>query len=68
MFVGKSEEYQCPVIFPEEGDDVEQIIKACREEGAIFHEEGPSDELFVVQLRPNIGPELWTERALRESR
>lgn len=67
MTIGYSEQYKTPAIFPDGGETADQIIQMCRSEGAIFYEDGPDDECFVVALRPKIGPELFTEGALRRS-
>lgn len=45
----------------------EIIIEACREVGAVYMK-GPDDELlYVVQLREDVGPELWTTESLTRS-
>jgi len=67
MFVGRSTQYKCPAVFPEPGETADDIIRGCRKYGAIFREDGPDDECFVVAMRPNIGAELYTEAALRRS-
>lgn len=63
-----SEQYGVPCVVALQNEGADTIIKYAREIGAIFHEEGPDDECFVVWLRKDIGPELWTERSLRGSR
>jgi hypothetical protein len=65
MKVLYSDQYGTPAILPE-GLTADEVIAACRENGAIFYED--SDECFVVILRPNVGAEIWTENALRKSR
>jgi len=55
----------CVVVFP--SDTAQQIIDHCRAVGAIYREDGPEDECFVVVLRHDIGPELYTEEAVRRS-
>jgi hypothetical protein len=62
-----SAQYGCPAVVARQGMTADDIIKACRDIGAIFHEDGPDDECFVVEVRSEVGPELWTERALRGS-
>ena len=62
-----SRQYQCPSVIPDGAATYEDIVEACRDQGAIYYEDGPEDECFVVTLRPNIGPELWTPRALKNS-
>jgi hypothetical protein len=65
--IGYSDQYKTPVVFPDGGETADDIIRLCRSSGAIFHEDGPDDECFVVALRPKSGPELWTEISLRKS-
>lgn len=69
MRTGHSAQYDKPALIVEDGDDltVQQIMDRCREIGAVYYEDGPEDECFVVTLRPNVGPELWTPRALTRS-
>ena len=57
-------QYGKPCVWPEPGDTAHDLMAKCREVGAIYHEDGPDDECFVVALRPTIGAELWTEAAL----
>lgn len=45
----------------------DELIEECRLVGAIFYEDGPDDECFVVDFDRGVGPELYTERALRGS-
>lgn len=45
----------------------DDLITECRKVGAIFCEDGPTDECFVVDLGRGVGPEIWTENALRRS-
>lgn len=54
---------QCVVAYFDEGD-ADKIIKHCRHMGAIAKE--GADEAFVVVLRPDVGPELYSEEAIRE--
>lgn len=62
-----SEQYGCPcvVVFP--NDCADTVIAHCRHMGAIYREDGPDDECFCVVLRFDVGPELYTESALRRS-
>lgn len=55
----------CVVAFPQ--DSAERIIEHCRRMGAIWTQD-PDGEQFCVVLRFDVGPELWTESALRKSR
>ena len=69
MKAGHSFQYGTPcVIYNDPTETADDVIETCREIGAIFHEEGPDDECFVVELRRDIGPELWTEGALRRNK
>jgi hypothetical protein len=61
-----SEQYCCPCIVPPQEYDAQQIIQACVEAEATFQEE-PGEPSYVVQLRDEIGPELWTAEALRRT-
>lgn len=69
MHTDWSDQYQKPcIILPEgHGCSADEVIKHARHMGAIDREDGPDDECFVVELRADIGPELWTEEALRRS-
>lgn len=57
----------CLVLAQGEALEPDIIIEECRELGAIFYEDGPDDECFVVDIGRGVGPELWTENALRRS-
>lgn len=61
-----SDQYEKPCVIPF-GDSADKVIEHCRKMGAIYYEDGPDDECFVVVLRRDIGPELWTEDTLRRS-
>lgn len=63
-----SEQYGKPCVVALQNESADMIIKYARKIGAIYHEDGPDDECFVVWLRKEIGPELWTEQSLRGSR
>lgn len=60
-----AEQYDIPCIEIRKGKPtVQQVIDACIHEGAIRTVDGQE---FCCDLRPGIGPELWTEEALRRS-
>jgi hypothetical protein len=60
-----SVQYGVPCVVAEAGDTADDILEWCSEEGAVL-DHGDGDE-FVVELRPDIGPELYTEAAIRRS-
>ena len=64
-----SYQYATPCIALEEGEQIsaDDLMEECREAGAIYYEEGPDDECFVVDIGRGVGAELWTERALKGS-
>lgn len=59
-----SKQYLKPCVVAEAGDTAQTIIDACRDACAIFREDG--EECFIVSIR-TVGPELYTEDALRGS-
>lgn len=60
-----SEQYGCPCVVAFPRDTADKIIAHCRFMGATRRDDG--EECFVVALRHDVGPELWTEVALRGS-
>lgn len=62
-----SSQFQRVSAIPLPGETPERLMARCRKIGATFFEDGPDDECFVVTLRPDVGPEVWTPRALGES-
>lgn len=60
-----SDQYQKPCVVAHPADNADSIIAKCRKVGAVVNDDG---EEFVVELRPDIGPELWTENALRRAK
>jgi hypothetical protein len=62
-----SPQYRVPCVVALWRNSADDVIDHCRDMGAIFHEDGADDECFVVVLRRDVGPELWTEQALRRS-
>jgi hypothetical protein len=57
-------QYACPAVVVQEGDDADAVVAFARELGAVSFLEG--DESLVVELR-DVGPELYSEDALRRS-
>lgn len=57
-------QYAVPAVVVEAGDDADRVVAYARELGAVSYAEG--DEALVIDLR-GVGPELYTERALRRS-
>lgn len=67
MRLTESNQYNCNCVLVELGDnDPDTIIEFAEEHGAIYYDE-PDSKNYVATLRSNVGPELWTERALRKS-
>lgn len=64
MHVKFASQYNINCIVPEPDDTVDEIVQACRDDEAIRTVDG---EEFCVELRPEVGPELWTEDSLRRS-
>lgn len=62
-----STQYETAAIVPSDPFSPDDLMDECRRVGAIYYEDGLDDECFVVVLRPDIGPELWTESALRRA-
>lgn len=62
-----SYQFQRMSVVPLKGETANEIIDRCREIGAVYYEDGPDDECFVVNMRPQIGPEIWTASALQRS-
>lgn len=73
-----SRQFKCQCAIPQQDETADAIIRRCLEVQAVVYEpydpDGLIDEdevdrepLFVVQLRPDVGPEVWTEAALRTS-
>lgn len=57
-------QYNTPCVVVEDGDTAQQVIDRCWDAEAARDVDGVE---FCVQLRPDVGPELWTERSLRRS-
>jgi hypothetical protein len=60
-----SEQYGCGCAVAFWGNTADEVIEYCRAmECTVDSGDG---EQFCVALRPEVGPELWTETALRRS-
>lgn len=57
-------QYGLPCVIPEPGDTAADVISHCRSTGAVRRIDGIE---YVVRLRDDVGPELWTEDSLRRS-
>lgn len=66
MLIVRSEQYgiNCVVVGQNDNDTAQAVIDVCREEGAVREVDGVE---FCVELRSEVGPELWTEASLRQS-
>lgn len=66
---GYAAQYGTPCIIVSKPDlpSADDLIEFCRENSAIFYEDGPDDECFVVDIGRGVGPEIWTARALQGS-
>lgn len=62
-----SRQFKCQCAIPQQGETADAIIRRCREARALAYEPGDPEPLFVVQLRADVGAEVWTEGALRSS-
>ncbi len=61
----RSKQYGIPCVVPPPTATAQIVIDKCRTVGAVI-DYGDGEE-FCVQLRDDIGPELWTESSLRRS-
>lgn len=61
-----SDQFNCACISVEMPNymNADALIAICEDAEAILHNDGVE---YVVELRPDVGPELWTEDALRRS-
>lgn len=57
-------QYGIPCVVAVEGARAADVIDECWRVGAVRTVDG---EEFCVQLRADVGPELWTEESLRRS-
>ena len=48
-------------------ETADEIIQRARDDESIFYEDGPDDECFVLDVGRGVGPELYTEEAIRRS-
>lgn len=61
-----SDQYNVRAVVVGDETNFDAVAEECRRVGAVFYEDGPDDECFVVVLR-EVGPELYTPRALEGS-
>lgn len=60
-----SEQYGIPCVVPIPGESAQDVIDRCEKEGAVYTGEGEED--YCVQLRPDVGPEIYSKSALMRS-
>ena len=60
-----SQQYRKSCVVISLTDVADDVIAACRANGAVWVDW--DHDSFVIQLRDDVGPELWTEAALRRS-
>lgn len=64
-----SDQFKKPCVVIEAGDTLDEIIKQAYDEGSLYFD--GEDNCFVVDFRDKperlVGPELYTEEALRRS-
>jgi hypothetical protein len=67
--LSRADQYRCPSIVVEQFDTADAVVRAARMHGAVSYLEG--DEALVVDFQDSharrVGPELYTEAALRRS-
>ncbi len=68
MHEGYAAQYDCPCVVIEGPEEPDAVIAFAKEIGAINRDEG--DEDYVIEFRHDdrlVGPEVYTEEALRSS-
>jgi hypothetical protein len=60
-----ADQWNIPCVIPQPGETADDVMQRCQEAGAIYTGEGEED--FCVMLRPDVGPEIYSESALRRS-
>lgn len=64
FFSNQYQIYCAAIVYPD--ITVDELMEYCDKQDCIL-QEPEGKELFCVELRPDIGPELWTKSALRAS-
>lgn len=64
MHIIDSEQYGTPCVVAARTDTADAVMARCQAVGAIRDVDGLE---YVVQLRSDVGPELWTDESLRRS-
>lgn len=59
-----SAQFNTACVVAEDGDTAQEVIDHCWDSGSMREVDGVE---YCVQIRPDAGPELWTERSLRRS-
>lgn len=66
MRVEFAEQYSVPCVAIDGTETADEVIRHARESEAVYYEDGPDDECFVIQF-PDRPQELYTGEALRRS-
>lgn len=67
MRVVHSEQFNIPCVVPDAGESADEVIEACLDQGALLDTD-PDGREFCIQFRDDVGPELWTESAVRRTK
>lgn len=66
MTVGWADQYNKPCVLVNDEKDVAAVILKCHHAGAVIYS-GNEKGALVVTVRPEMGPKLYTEEALKGS-
>jgi len=69
MIEGYADQYETSCAVLKKGDlvDAEALIEFCQNIGAVYYEDDPDDECYVVDVGRGVGPEIFTGSALRRT-
>lgn len=59
-----ADQYECPCLIPAPGMTAVDVMVACQQIGAVWDND-PEGREYVIEFRPDVGPELWTEASVR---